>query len=261
MKSLSEKRTSKTLWMLFCGLLMLAGCEIYGPRPLGPPVIIDAPPGEIVTPPVDPSVWFGAISITAYAPPVTSLTPNTQSVMVTVREGGAYGPVLVQPTEFDLEANGTLAVDVLDVPYGYYDIEIVGLDLFGNNVSYAATGITLDEPIVSVSLDLDPITFVGAVRLDIVEPADDGFTGPAYSLDYILWERDVVTGELTFVEEITEIELDGWTMPVIEHLELGEYTIEAFGFDAYGNLIYEYVVDFSHDTEETMVPIFFWYSL
>ena len=42
---------------------------------------------------------------------------------------------------------------------------------------------------------------------------------------------------------------------------MGDYTIEAFGFDVYGNLIYEYVADFSHESEETLVPIFFWYSL
>jgi len=180
---------------------------------------------------------------------------------VTVREGGAYGPVLVQPSEFVMETNGTVAIDVVDVPYGYYDIEVVGLDLFGNDVSYAATGITLDEPIVSVSLDLDPVTFAGTVHLDIIEPTEDAFTGPAYSFDYILWEKDTVTGDLTFVEEITEIVLDGWTMPTIENLELGDYTIETFGFDIYGNLIYESVSDFTHQMEETVVPIFFWYSL
>ena len=261
MKSLNENCTSKTLWISFYVLFMLAGCEIHTSRTLGPPVIIDGHPGVIVTPPVAPSEWFGVIAITAYAPATSSLTPDTQRVMLTVREGGAYGPVLIQPTEFELEANGTVAIDVVDVSYGYYDIEVVGLDLFGNNVSYAATGITLDEPIVSVSLDMAPVTFAGTVLLDIVEPADDGFTGPAYSFDYILWEKDPMTGTLTFVEEITEIELDGWTMPMIENLELGDYTIEAFGFDAFGNLIYEYAADFSHEAEETVVPIFFWYSL
>ena len=260
MKPLNKYQTPATMWMLFCVLVMTLGCEFYGPHPYRLAVVIEEPPVVVVTT-VEETQLLGLISVTGYAPALSSLTADTESVIVTVRDGGAYGPVLIEPTEFQMEANGTVAIDVVDMPYGYYDIEMVGLDLFGNNVSYAAAGISLTEPIASLSLELEAVTFSGSVYLDIVEPADDGITGPAVSLDYILWEKDTVTGELTFVEEMTQVPLDGWNLPVIENLELGEYTIEVYGFNVFDELIYDAVAEFSHEYEETVVPIFFWYSL
>lgn len=204
--------------------------------------------------PLDPVYDVGDIALTVYAP----WDGLTSSFDVTLRDGGTYGDIVLQGADFVFDGSGVAAVDITDLPFGYYDLEVVGLDVYGNSVSYAATGVTLQESLTTVTLTLESSTVAGDVVLDILEPDGGMYGNPTTELDYILWEVDSVTGQYVFVEQLT-VAFDPWSPPIIGNLELGEFYIEVRAFDAGGTEQYEFAGSFSHNGETTTVPIDLWY--
>lgn len=254
-----------TLFAMFAMLTGARGCYTASPSgnysytgysspPPGGGVIIEE---EIIV--TDPAYYYGDISVTVYAPQLSGTTPDTQTFAVTVREGGPFGQVVVAGTDFVFDAYGVGAVDITDLPYAYYDIEIVGVDMFGNSASYAAASLTLDEPLVTIALELEAVTYQGDVVLDLYEPDGGLYAEPIDTIDYFLWEVDPLTDELIFVEQMTELPV-AFENPTIPALELGNYYIEVYAYDAFGYPIYEFGADFAHDSELTFLPVDFWYA-
>ena len=253
----SQIVVTKAILMLCCALLV--GCELHGTYPNGPVVVFDDHPPVIVTTPAT-SPLLGTIAITAFSPMDSAFLTETDRALVTVRSGSAFGPVVIEPTSFFFDEDGLLSLDIVDLPYGYYDIEMVGLDIMGNNVSYAASGLTLNEPIESLSLSLEQIHFSGDVFLDISEPTWDAAVNPVNTIDYTLWDQDPLTGELTFVEYGSGLFYDGLSMPMIADLEFGQYHLDVQGFDVFGTQTVSFAGDFEHSGQDTLVLIDFWYS-
>ena len=245
--------------LTLCSLLV-AGCEFHGTYPDGTMVVVDGPAPVVVTSPPASTQLLGTIAVTAYAPVALGSSTDTVSTLVTVRSGSAFGPLVLQPETFTFDADGLLSLDIVDLPYGYYDIELVGLDSMGSNVSYAAGGLTLNEPIESLSVTLEQNQFSSDVYLDINEPTWDPLINPVHTLDYILWDRDSITGELTFVEQATGVFYDGISMPMIADLSFGQYRLDIQGYDIFGLQTVAYVGDFEHADVDTLVSINFWYS-
>ena len=224
--------------------------------------------------PLDPVYDIGDIALTVYAP----WDGLTTSFDVTIRDGGAYGDIVLQGADFQFDGSGGAAVDITDLPFGYYDLEVVGLDAYGASVSYAATDVTVQEPLTTVTLTLESSTsgytdtgydsgtttqpgystYVGDVVLDILEPDGGMYGNPTSDIEYTLWDLDPVTGQYVFVEQLS-VAFDPWNPPVIGSLELGEYYIEVRAFDGWGTEQYEFAGSFSHDAETTTVPIDLWY--
>jgi len=254
----NQVAVTKAILILCCALLV--GCELHGTYPGGTMVVVDDAPPVIVTPPIDATPLLGTIAITAFTPIDNAFTTATDRALVTVRRGSAFGPVVIEPVSFYFDEDGLMSLDIVDLEYGYYDIEMVGLDIMGNNVSYAASGLTLNEPIESLSLTLEQIQFSGDVYLDISEPTWDFDTYPVSAIDYTLWDRDPLTDELTFVESGFNLAYDGLTMPMIADLEFGQYHLDVQGFDPFGNQTVAFTGDFAHSGQDTLVSVDFWYS-
>ncbi len=229
------------------------GSVVTGPA--GPAVPVDPGPA-----PVAPVVFTGDLALTVYAPLFSSLSPDTETFNVTIREGGAFGAVIVEGTGFVFDASGVGALDITELPLGFYDVEVLGIDFFGNAVSYAATSVSIEEPLTYLSLELEPVVQQGDVVLEMYEPDNGAFAGPIDSIDYVLWELDPVTGEYTLVEEMLEIAYTPWEPPVIGALELGNYYIEVYAYDAFGYWIYQFGGDFVHDADLTYAQIDLWYA-
>jgi hypothetical protein len=222
----------------------------HGHAPAGP-VYVDTTPTQVV--------YAGDVALTVYAPPMSLLTPDTYSFNITVRESGAFGAIVLQGFDYRFDPYGVGVIDIGALPYGFYDIEVVGLDMFGSSVSYAAQGLVVDESLVILTLDLDAVTFSGDVMLDIVEPDSGLYGGPINEIDYILWEIDPSTNELILVEQWFGIYFDPWNPLVIGSLGLGDYYIEVLARDMFGNAIYEFSGTFAHVGEATFLPVPLWY--
>ncbi len=246
------------------GCQTTAGSSSYTSYPAPPPTS-----GHVVGGPVDsgvplpapaPILYTGDLALTAYAPVMSSLSAETETFNAIVREGGAFGPVILEGGGFVFDAYGVGAVDLLELPYGFYDIELVGLDFFGNAASYAATSISIDEPLASLAMELESTSYAGDVVLELYAPDGGIYENPIDTVDYFLWEVDELTGELIFVEEMAELQYFDWDPPVIGALELGSYYIEVYAYDAYGYNIYEFGGDFDHDADLTYLPVDLWYT-
>ena len=211
-----------------------------------------------VQPPV--AGWYGDLSLQVHAPASSFATPLTESYNVTIREGGAFGAVVVSRSGMPINGVGVGRLDLVDLPYGYYDVEVLGLDYFGNVVTHAATGVTVDHSVVYLTLDLDPVSFVGDVMMEIYEPDGGAFAGPIASLDYAIWERDPASGQYILVEQLFEQSFNPWSSPVIGALEFGQYYIEVFAYDSYGYNIYDFNAEFTHDGALTVLPVTFQYT-
>jgi hypothetical protein len=247
---------------ILCGF---RGC--YVSSAIEEPAVVVTEPAVVVThtttvvePAPAPVIYMGDIELSVYAPASSAFTPNSERFNVTLREGGAFGATVLTGDDFLFDAFGQAAIDITALPYGYYDLEVVGFDLFGNSVSYAAKGIMVDEAMTFVTIDLEAVTFSGDVVLDLVEPDNGLFAGPIDTIDYTLWEIDPVTNELTFVEQFHALEVDAWSAPSIASLALGEYYIEVFAYDVFGDNTYEFAASFSHETNTTYLPVLFNYS-
>lgn len=247
----------------FRGCTVSGGSGTYSTYTAPPPdgsVIVSGPgtpaPGPVST----PVVYVGDLALTIYAPAYSPVTPDTASFNVTIREGGAFGPVVLQGNSYALDIHGAGALDLLDLPYGYYDVEVVGLDFLGNAVSHAATGVSIDEPLTSLVLDLEAVDLAGDVVLEVYEPDGGIYSGPIDTIDYLLWELDPVTGQLIFVEQMNMLPFNPWQPPTIASLGLGDYYIEVFAYDSYGYEIYQFGAEFAHSGAVTYLPVQFWYS-
>ncbi len=245
-----------------------AGYETYPVEP-GPAIPVG---GGVVNP--GPALLIGDIALTAYA------TPETMTFNVIVREESAYGPVVLEGLDFVFDAAGAGAVDIVDLPYGLYDIELVGLDAWGAAVSYAATSLVMEEPVTVVSMDLEstlaspapipvepapvvpvePVTGIGDVALDIWEPGSGTTAGYTDTLDYYLWVWDEWIGDWAFVESVGYIPFDPAEPPVIPSLTYGSYYLEIDGFDVTGSLIYFFSGTFDHLSPWTSLPVDFGYA-
>ena len=257
-------KTLTKLFMAFAMFTLLTGARgchstagsssytSYPAPPVGGGTVVSGP-GTVVTP--APVLYTGDIGLTVFS----AMTPDTETFNVTVRESGAFGPVILEGGGFVFDPTGAGALDILELPYGFYDIEVVGLDFFGNAVSYAATGVTIDEPFINVTMELEPVSFTGDVVLELYAPDGGIYEEPIDTVDYFLWEVDSITGELIFVEEMVEQAFFSWDPPVIGALESGSYYIEVYAYDAFGYNIYEFGGDFEHDAELTYLPIDLWY--
>lgn len=207
---------------------------------------------------VSPALYLGDIALTVYAP--DGAYSLSESFMITVREGGAFGPVVLSGDGFVFDGHGVAAVDLLDMAYGYYDVEIVGFDVYGDTVSYAAVGMSVQESLTSVFMDLESTLISGDVVMEIYEPDGGSYAAPIDTIDYAVWEIDPATGDLIFVEEMFGLVWEPWNPPVIGSLELADYYIETFAYDAYGYPLYEFGGEFSHVSNPTYVPMHLWYT-
>ncbi len=246
-------------------LVALAGCEMgvgagggyVAVDPTPPPVVITGPTAPV---PSVPIIYTGDLALTVYAPALSSLTPGSVGFNVTIREGGAYGPIALKGQGYEFDVFGTGVLDVVELPYGLYDVEVVGLDFYGDAVSYAAVTVTVEEPYVGLQLDLEPVTFSGDILLDLYEPDGGLYAGPIDTVDYVLWELDPTTGTYTLVEEIFELPAGPLDSPMIASLQLGEYYLELDAYDVYGYRIYEWAGEFSHASESTFLSVPLWYA-
>ena len=237
-----------------------SGYTTYGSSPAG--TVVSGPVHSAPAPiPVSSSVIYqGDVALTVYSPLVSSVTPETVSFNVTVRSGGAFGPVIVEGSGFVFDGFGVGAVDIVDLEFGFYDVEVVGLDAFGSVVSYAASGLTVEEGLTSLVMELEATSFAGDVVLELYAPDGGQFENPIDTVDYVLWEVDAVTGELIFVEEMTELLYLSWDPVTIASLQLAEYYIEVFAYDALGWEIYQFGGYFTHDADVTYMPVDLWYT-
>lgn len=259
-----------TILLTILAVGSLAGCELGGgyydgyttvdpaPTPSGP-VVSHNPGAPAPAPAPSPVFYVGDIALTVYAPAVSPMTPNTVGFDVTVRKGSAFGPIVLQGYGYHFDAYGVGVLDLAELPYGLYDIEIVGKNAFGDSVSFAATSIALEAPFVSAPLSLEPVTLAGDVVLELYEP-DGGMYGPIDTIDYILWELDPTTGQYTMVEQIAELPAGPLDTPVIAALQLGTYYIEVDAYDVYGYRIYSWAGDFDHTSQSTFLPVAMWYA-
>jgi hypothetical protein len=241
--------------------LFVTACEVYGTGEVGydepytgpvEHVVIDDPNNPV------PAVLYGTVAMTVYAPEPSEFANDTETFLITLRSGGIVGPVVLESQEFSFGGDGVEGIDLLDVAYGYYDVSIVGLDGAGNAVSFAAAGVTVDEPVVTAILALEPTSLTGDVVLNLQEPDGGLLSGPITTLDYSLWERDSTTGELLHVQEMLSVAVDLFDMPIIEDLLLGDYTIQITAYDAFGQAVYEFVGDFTHESKTTFLPVVLW---
>jgi hypothetical protein len=244
-------------FVFFTFLSGFRGCYVSG-QATGP---VYAPPGGtvVVETVTTVPVLTGDIELTVFAPAASAVTPDTVTFNVTVREGGAFGPVVLKGYDYVFDSFGVGVIDIGDLGYGFYDIEVIGMDILGNSVSHAAQGITVDEPLSILTLDLDPVLLSGDVALDLVEPDSGLFSGPIDSIDYVLWEIDPTTGELVFVEQFIDLAYNPWNEPVIGNLNLGTYHLEVVAYDVFGVGIYEFAGSFNHDNHTTFLPVNLWY--
>lgn len=244
------------------------GYETYPVEP-GPAIPVG---GGVVTP--GPALLIGDIALTAYA------TPETMTFNVIVREESAYGPVVLEGTDFVFDAAGAGAVDIVDLPYGLYDVELVGLDAWGAAVSYAATSLVIEEPVTVVSMVLEstlaspapvpvdpgpvvvvePTVEIGDVALDIWEPDGGAIAGYTDTIDYYLWVWDEWAADWVFVESIGYIPFDPAEPPIIPSLTFGSYYLEVDGFDVMGARIYAFSGSFDHYASWTSLPVDFDYA-
>jgi len=208
-------------------------------------------------PPV--SGWVGDLALTIATPGVGALTPATESVRVTIRQGSAFGPV-VYTEAVPVDYYGEAAVDIYGLDYGFYDLEIVGLDYYGQSVSHAATGLTIDSSIRYTTVQLEPVSFGGDVTLDVYEPDGGYYAGPIDTIDYSLWEYDPSTGQYIIVEELSQLPYSPWDAITIGNLGLGDYYIEVFAYDVWGSLIYDFNAEFAHSASLTVLPVTFQYA-
>jgi hypothetical protein len=204
-------------------------------------------------------VFMGDLALTIYAPELSGSTASTTRFNLTIREGGAFGPIAIEAKNFEFDAFGVGTVDIFDLAYGFYDVEVVGLDLFGSSISYAATGVSIEEPFSALTLLMESAIIAGDVVLNLMEPDAGMFAGPMDTIDYTLWEIDSVTGQLIIVESMTELPFDPWNALVIAGLELGQYHLELAVFDMLGYPIYGYSSDFSHNAVTTFLSVPLWY--
>jgi hypothetical protein len=211
--------------------------------------------GTVYVGPPQSSTWFGDVSLSVFAPHGPS-----DSVTVTVREGSAFGAVVVAYSDVPLSHNGSAVLDMFDVAYGYYDVEVLGLDVYGNVVSHSATGLTVERSMTYLSLELEPTTIAGDVMMEVYEPDGGVYAGPIDTLDYSLWEYDSYTGEYIIVEQMSNIPFNPWDAPVIGNLEMGDYYVEVFAYDAFGYLIYDFNAEFGHSAAVTVLPVAFQYA-
>lgn len=243
--------------VFFTFLSGFRGCHVSGHTtetvytPAGGTVVVET----ITTVPL----LTGDIELTVFAPVLSAVSPDTMTFNVTVREGGAFGPVVLKGYDYVFDSLGVGVIDIGDLAYGFYDIEVVGFDVLGNSVSHAAQGITVNESLSVLTLDLSPVVLSGDVALNLVEPDSGLFSGPIDSIDYVLWEIDPTTGELTFVEQFIELAYNPWNEPVIGNLNLGTYHLEVVAYDVFGVGIYEFAGSFTHENQTTFLPINLWY--
>lgn len=247
---------------LFTLLTGARGCTVegssYGTHHAPPTYVEEEVVVVTTTTSNGPALYLGDVALTVYAP--NGAYSESESFMLTVREGGAFGPVVLSGDGFVFDGHGVAAVDLLDLAYGYYDVEIVGFDTYGDTVSYAAVGMSVQEPLTSVFMDLESTLISGDVVLDMYEPDGGIYSEPIDTVDYAVWEIDPATGDLIFVEEMFGLFWAPHSPPVIGSLELGDYYIEAFAYDAYGYPIYEFGGEFSHVSNPTYVPMHLWYA-
>ena len=225
-------------------------------------VTSSSPTGSVVVTTVvdEPApVLTGDLALTIFAPKLSGTTAASRRFNLTLREGGAFGPIVIEAKDFEFDAFGVGTVDISDLSYGFYDLEVIGLDMFGTSTSYAATGVSIDEPFSVVSLSLEPALITGDVVMELMEPDAGMFAGPIDSIDYTLWEVDEITGQLTIVETMVNLQFDPWNPPVIPALGLGTYHLELLAFDMLGDPIYGYSNDFTHNAATTFLPVTLFY--
>ena len=202
-----------------------------------------------------PAVYYGNAALTVYAPVQSLVTPDTVDYRVIVRADSAFGPVVLETAFMPLDAMGVGMLDLLDLEYGFYDVEVTGFDVFGNLVSHSARSLNVNEPLEVITVSLDPVVFSGDVMLDLYTPYGGQFDPPMDTIDYVLWELDPVTGEYTLVEEMIELPFFSFDPTVIANLQLGTYLVDVYAYDAFGYLLYQGSTSFTHNDSLTMVPI------
>ena len=223
------------------------------PAPVGTTVVtVSGDVGPVVT---APAVYYGDAALTVYAPALSGVTPDTLDYRVVVRAGGAFGPVVLETTLMPFDHTGVGMLDLLDLEYGFYDVEVTGFDFLGGLVSHAATSLTVNEPVEALTVTLDPIVFTGDVMLELYAPYGGQYDLPIDTIDYVLWEQDPVTGEYTLVEEMVELPHFAFDPTLIENLELGTYFIDVYAYDAFGYLLFEGGTSFLHNDALTSVPV------
>jgi hypothetical protein len=219
---------------------------------VGTTVVVSSEVGPVTPAPV---VYFGDTALTVYAPELSSITPDTTDFRVIIRAGGAFGPVVLETTLMPFDFAGVGMLDIFDLEYGFYDVEVTGFDFLGNLVSHAASSLNVNEPLESLVLSLDPIVFTGDVMLDLYAPYGGAYDNPIDTIDYVLWEQDPVTGEFTLVEEMIELPFYSFDPTIIANLELGTYFIDVYAYDAFGYLMFEGSTSFIHNNALTSVPV------
>lgn len=213
-------------------------------------------PVVVVSPgPVTPVLLVGDVALTVMTPGL-EVPGTTQSFRVVVRADSAYGPVVLDGADFVFDANGVAPVDLTDLPYGLYDIEITGFDAWGGVSSYGAATVILDEGTAYVSVTLESSLAVvtqGDVALDLVAPDGGAYAPPIDTIDYYLWAYDPSTDAFTFIESVGYIPFDPYAAVVVPGLGFGSYYIEVDAFDVEGFRIYTYAGNFYHAGELTTV--------
>ncbi len=228
---------------------------------------VSAGPAPIYAPaPAAPVGGFysGNIALTVYTSDYETMTFD-----VTLREGGSAGPVVLAGQGYRIDS-GVTTLDLVDLPYAYYDLELVGVDAWGNAVSYAATGLTLDEPAAVVTLTLANTAIASPVAPAPVAPApvasyaadlyvtmllpDGGYYAPAYDFDYTLYQVDAA-GQYITVESRQYVPFDASGLLYLPALDLGTYYLMIDAYDAAGARAYTFEGFIDHVSVPTDVAV------
>ena len=227
----------------------------YYEEPVGTTVVVGG--GTYIEPvPVGVDV-VGDLALTIYAPYDDGVSPFTQTFGITVRQDSAYGPIILEGRDYTFDASGAGALDLTELGYGLYDVEVVGFDAYGASVSYAATTVTVDESLQYLTLELEntAVIVTGDVALDLQVPDSGVYNGPVDSFDYYLWQWDPISGQYVFVESVGYVPFDSYDMPILPALDLGWYYLEIDAFDYAGVKNYIYSGEFEHTANLTSLTV------